>query len=413
MTLPPFFRYRSGRLFLEGADLEALAAEHGTPLYAYSASAMREAYRSLEGAFRGLPHRVLYALKANSNLSVCRLFAGLGAGAEVVSGGELERALTAGFKDIVFSGVGKTPEEIREGLKAGLLLFNAESEEELEVLAEEAGRLRKRAPVSLRVNPDIDPGTHRHITTGRAENKFGLPLGRALAAYRRARALKWLEPLGVHAHLGSQITSPEPYRRSLSTLLRLASALAGEGLELRYVDVGGGLGVRYRDETPLDPRRLAAALRPAWGKRKAVLLLEPGRFLTAAAGVLLSRVLYRKEGVRRRFVVLDAGMNDLLRPALYEAWHPIVTARRRAGPEGPVDVVGPVCETADTFARGRVLPWPRRGDVWAILMAGAYGFSMGSQYNSRPRPAEVLIDGAGVSVARKREGRRELTRLET
>lgn len=413
MDLPPGLAYKGGRLFMEGVDLDALARRLGTPAYAYSETAMREAYAELDGAFAAVPHRVLYALKANPNLSVCRLFAGLGAGAEVVSGGELDLARRAGFSEVVFSGVGKTPEELREGLKAGVLLFNVESEEELEALEEQASRLRRPAPVSIRVNPDIDPHTHRHITTGKAENKFGLPLERARAAYRRLAGRRWARALGVHAHLGSQIASVEPYRRSLKLLLGLADELARGGTRLRYVDVGGGIGVRYKDEPELRPAALARALAGPLAGRSCVLLLEPGRFLTARAGVLLARVLYRKLGRTRRFVVLDAGMNDLLRPALYDAHHPIVPARLSRARRGPVDVVGPVCETADTFARGRVLPWPEPDDVWALLLAGAYGFSMSSRYNSRPRPPEALVRGGKVRLVRRRENRAELARLET
>lgn len=396
------------------AVLRAAARRFGTPLYVYSADAVRRRVADFEAAFSALPHLVCYALKANPSAALCRLIAREGAGADVVSGGELWRALRAGFppRRIVFSGVGKTEAEIAAGLRAGILLFNAESEEEIGVMERVARRLKRRLPLSIRVNPDIDPGTHPHITTGKAENKFGIPLHSVPWVFLRAARSKAFDLVGTHIHLGSQIHSPEPYRRALRLLLELTHSLKAHGVRLRYVDIGGGWGVP-EDGSPSQPIHvLARALEPMLRGTPLTLVLEPGRSIVAGAGVLLTRVLYRKQSGRKRFVVVDAAMNDLIRPTLYGAKHPILALDGGRRPRLKADVVGPVCESGDFLAQDTVVDWPRPGDLYAVLNAGAYGFSMSSQYNSRPRAAEVLADGPRLTLIRKRETFQDLVRNE-
>jgi len=394
--------------------LAALARRYGTPLYVYDAAVVRARYRALRGAFTR-PVLVCYALKANSSGAVASVLAREGAGADIVSGGELVRALRAGFRParVVFSGVGKTEEEMAAGLRAGVKAFNVESSEELDALSRVAGRLKKRAPVSIRLNPDINAKTHPHITTGRAENKFGVETKEALALYRRAAQDRRLRVTGLQCHIGSQITSLEPYRRSAKAVAALAASLKDQGIPLDFVDLGGGLGITYKDETPLDPRALVKTLEAAFALQPELeLLVEPGRYLVADAGLLLTKVLYRKQTSKRRFVIVDGAMTDLPRPALYDAWHPVEAVSPRRGKKTMADVVGPVCESGDFLARRRPLPPLERGDLLAVLKAGAYGFAMSSQYNSRPRAAEVLVDGGKARLARRRETYADLTRGE-
>lgn len=394
--------------------LAALARRYGTPLYVYDAAVVRARYRALRGAFTR-PVLVCYALKANSSKAVAAVLAREGAGADIVSGGELVRALAAGFAParVVFSGVGKTEAEMAAGLRAGVKAFNVESSEELDALARVAGRLKKKAPVSIRLNPDINAGTHPHITTGRAENKFGVETKEALALYRRAARDRRLRVTGLQCHIGSQITSLEPYRRSAKAVASLAASLKASGIPLDFVDLGGGLGITYKDETPLDPRALVKTLEAAFARQPELeLLVEPGRYLVADAGLLLTKVLYRKLTSKRRFVIVDGAMTDLPRPALYDAWHPVEAVSPRRGKKTMADVVGPVCESGDFLARRRPLPPLERGDLLAVLKAGAYGFAMSSQYNSRPRAAEVLVDGGKARLARRRETYADLTRGE-
>lgn len=394
--------------------LAALARRYGTPLYVYDAAVVRDRYRALRRAFTR-PALVCYALKANSSRAVASVLAREGAGADIVSGGELGRALRAGFRPsrVVFSGVGKTEEEMAAGLRARVKAFNVESSEELDALARVAGRLKKRAPVSVRLNPDIHARTHPHITTGRAENKFGVETAEALALYRRASRDPRLRVAGLQCHIGSQITSLAPYRRAAAAVARLAAALKAQGVPLDFADLGGGLGITYENETPLDPRALVRTLEAAFaGQPELELLVEPGRYLVADAGLLLTKVLYRKVTSKRRFVIVDAAMTDLPRPALYDAWHPLRVVAPRKGKKTMADVVGPVCESGDFLARQRPLPPLERGDLLAVLKAGAYGFAMSSQYNSRPRAAEVLVDGGKTRLARRRETYRDLTRGE-
>lgn len=399
---------------MKPALLRAAAARWGTPLFVYSAAGILERLEALRGAF-SRPVLVCYAMKANSNGAVLAALAKAGAGADIVSGGELRRALKAGFPAgrVVFSGVGKTEEEMELALRAGVLAFNVESAEELDALARVAGRLKRRAPVSVRLNPDVNAKTHPHITTGRAENKFGVEAREARALLRRACADPRLRAVGLQCHIGSQITDLGPYRRAARAVAALVKALERDGVSLDFADMGGGLGVTYKDETPIDPRRFAKVLEDAFsGLPRLRLLVEPGRYLVADSGVLLTRVLYRKKTSKRRFVIVDGAMTDLPRPALYGAWHPVWPVTPRKGKKTLADVVGPVCETGDFLARQRPLPPLRRGDLLAVGKAGAYGFAMSSQYNSRPRAAEVLVEGGKARLVRRRETMEELTRAE-
>jgi diaminopimelate decarboxylase len=401
-------------LAVGGAPAERLARRFGTPLYAYDADRVRARLAAFRAAFRGRGLLVCYALKANPLGALARLLAREGAGCDVVSGGELARALAAGFPPgrVVFSGVAKTDAELAAGLRAGLLAFNVESADELGALERAARRLRKPARFAVRVTPGVRAGGHAHIATGSADTKFGVEPREALELCRRSRRSRFLRLTGLQCHVGSQILSTGPYRSALRALLSLAGTLAGEGRALETLDLGGGMGIGYDGGPDFDPAALAAALAPALRGRRERLVLEPGRWLVGPTGTLLTRVVRLKETSRRRFVVVDAGMNDLLRPALYGARHRVVAASPRKGRAEAADVVGPVCETADTLARAARLADPRPGDLLAVLDAGAYGSSMGSQYNSRPRPAEVLVSRGRASLARRRETLADLVRHE-
>lgn len=409
------FAYRRNTLHAEGVSLARIAREVGTPTYVYSAATLERHYAVMDEAFAFRPHLLCYSVKANSTLGLLSLLARKGSGFDIVSAGELVRTLRAGADParIVFSGVGKTEEEIAAALEAGLLLFNVESEDELLAIARVARRKRRRAPVALRVNPDVDARTHPYIATGLKESKFGIPLSRAAALYRRERKNRSLAFLGVDCHIGSQMTQVAPLREALTRVARLFRTLCAEGIPLRYLDAGGGLGITYREETPPSPREYATAVGAALGDVSATLILEPGRVLVGNAGLLLSKVLYTKRTQDRRFVVVDAGMNDLIRPALYGAHHEILpVGRRRLRGAAVADLVGPVCESSDAFARARRLPALASGDLVAVMSAGAYGMSMASNYNSRPRPAEVLVQGRHYDVIRSRETHEDLMRGE-
>lgn len=401
------FAYHDGQLACEGVPLRALADAVGTPTYVYSRAALLDGFQAWEQAFRDVPHVICYAVKANANLGVLSVLARAGAGADIVSGGELFRALRAGVppRKIVFSGVGKTREELREALKAEILMFNVESEGELRVLDEVARELGVRAPVAVRVNPDVDPQTHPYIATGLRTSKFGIPMDQAPAVYAEAAAAPGLEVVGIQMHIGSQLTDTAPVADAVARLAALVKRLRERGLALRVVDVGGGLGIRYRDETPPTPAAYAHAVVLALRELDVTVVCEPGRSIVGPAGVLLTRVLYRKDGGAKRFVVVDAAMNDLLRPTLYQAYHEIrpVDRARLEGPIETVDVVGPVCESGDFLARDRALPRAEEGDLLAVMTAGAYGFAMASNYNARPRAAEVLVDGPRYTIVRRRE----------
>ncbi|MCL4800710.1 MAG: diaminopimelate decarboxylase [Burkholderiales bacterium] len=407
------FAYRDGVLHAESVPLADVAAQVGTPCYVYSRAALEDAYRAFEAALGGREHLVCYAMKANSNLAVLDLFARLGAGFDIVSAGELARALAAGGRPerIVFSGVGKTEAEIGTALASGILCFNVESAAELARIARIAAATGRRAPVSLRVNPDVDPRTHPYISTGLKENKFGVAYGDALALYRQAAAAPSLEVIGLGFHIGSQLAEVAPFVDALDRLLALADALEREGIRLRHVDIGGGLGIRYRDEHPPAVADYLGAMLARLAGRPYRLLLEPGRALVGNAGLLLTRVEYLKPGAPRSFAIVDAAMNDLMRPSLYDAWHDILPVVRRAAPAGRYEVVGPVCETGDFLGRDRDLAIAE-GDLLAVMSAGAYGMSMSSNYNSRPRAAEVVVDGAVVHVVRTRESVESLFALE-
>jgi len=412
MSLPgaPWLERRAGRLLLEGHDLEALARRHGTPLYVYSRAAMLGALAPWQRALAGRPHLLCYAMKANPSLAVLQTFARAGCGFDIVSGGELARVLAAGGDAgrVVFSGVGKTRAEMRQALAAGVKCFNVESTSELQVLSEEAVALGRVAPVSLRVNPDVDARTHPYISTGLKDNKFGIAHGQALAVYREAAALPGLRVTGIDCHIGSQITELAPFLDALDRVLDLVEALQAQGIALQHLDLGGGLGITYTDEQPPGADALVAAVLQrlhARGHGQRELLFEPGRSLVGNAGVLLTEVLYLKPAAEpggRSFCVVDAAMNDLMRPALYEAWMAIQPCVQRAGPPLRCDVVGPVCESGDWLGRDRALA-ACAGDVLAVLSAGAYGMSMASNYNSRPRPAELLLAADEVHVVRERE----------
>ena len=393
-----------GRLHLEGVALDTLAERFGTPLYVYSRQALESAYQAYAEAFAATPHLVCYAVKANSSLAILNVFARLGAGFDIVSGGELARVLAAGGdpRKVVFSGVGKTADEMRAALEAGILCFNVESVSELHRLNRVAGELGQVAPVSFRVNPDVDPKTHPYISTGLKENKFGVPIADAHELYRLAASLPNLEVTGIDCHIGSQLTNLSPLADAADRVLALVDSLAAEGISLHHIDLGGGVGIRYRDETPPDLAAYGRTLAARFAGRSERLLLEPGRSLVGNAGLLLTRVEYLKPGADKNFAVVDAAMNDLMRPALYEAYHGIVAVDERQGPTRRYDIVGPICETGDFLGFARDLAI-EEGDLLALLSAGAYGMSMASNYNSRPRAAEILIDKNKISLIRERE----------
>ncbi|CAD5375830.1 Diaminopimelate decarboxylase [Pseudomonas sp. OF001] len=403
------FDYRDGQLFAEGAALSAIAERFGTPTYVYSRAHIEAQYRAYADALAGMEHLVCFAVKANSNLGVLNVLARLGAGFDIVSRGELERVLAAGGEPgkIVFSGVGKSRDDMRRALEVGVHCFNVESDVELERLQEVAAELGVRAPVSLRVNPDVDAQTHPYISTGLKENKFGIAIDAAEAVYVRAAELPNLEVVGVDCHIGSQLTQLEPFLDALERLLALVDRLAERGITIRHLDLGGGLGVRYRDEEPPLAGDYIKAVRERLAGRELALVFEPGRSIVANAGVLLTRVEYLKHTEHKDFAVIDAAMNDLIRPALYQAWMDIVAVQPRSGEARRYDLVGPICETGDFLGKDRELVLAE-GDLLAVRSAGAYGFVMSSNYNTRGRAAEVLVDGEQVHLVRRRETLEEL-----
>jgi diaminopimelate decarboxylase len=401
------FTYRHHELCCESVPLRTIAEAVGTPSYVYSKAAIVESFQAYDRAFAAVPHLICYAIKANANLAVLATLAREGAGADIVSGGELFRALRAGIPaaKIIFSGVGKTRDEMRDALKAEICMFNVESESELDTLDQVARAMGVRAPVALRVNPDVDPHTHKYISTGLRTSKFGIPYERALAVYERAATMPGIEVVGAQMHIGSQLTTTSPFADAAGRVVALAKMLRERGIDLRMIDVGGGLGIRYRDETPPTHEQYATVLVPILRELGATLLLEPGRSIVGNAGALLTRVLYRKDTPAKKFVVIDAAMNDLIRPSFYDAYHevrPVDEARGQA-PHEKADVVGPVCESGDFLARDRELPRLEENDLLALMSAGAYGFAMASNYNARPRAAEVLVDGSRYTIVRRRE----------
>src|SRR5262245_25133283 len=401
------FAYHGSEFYCEEVPLAKIAQDVGTPCYVYSRRMLVDGYRGLDQAFAGLSHLICYAMKANSNLAILRVFIDEGGGLDIVSGGELFRALRAGAapQRIVFAGVGKSAEEIETALQADILLFNVESPQELAALQAVAAKLGKCARVAVRVNPDVDPKTHPYISTGLRQSKFGVPIQEAMDLYRRMRELHHIDPVGVHAHIGSQITQVAPFEESLAKLVPLVNRLRQDGFNIQYLDIGGGIGIRYKDEGPPAPAEYANTLRPLLGTLACTVLMEPGRFLVGNAGSLVTRLLYDKANQDKKFLVVDGGMNDLIRPSLYDAYHTIVPVVQRANghPEVTLDVVGPICESGDFLARDRTLPACQPGDLLAVLSAGAYGFAMASNYNARPRVPEVLVNGDRFAVVRARE----------
>ena len=408
------FQERNGELYAEGVPLSAVAERVGTPCYVYSLATLRRHFRVFDEAFESIPHLVCFSVKSNSNLAVLRTFAREGSGFDIVSGGELFRALKAGADPgkIVFSGVGKTAGEIRYALAAGILMLNVESPGELDAINSVAGQLGAKARVALRVNPDVDPKTHPYISTGLKKSKFGIDIQRSLEDYRRARSLPHIEVVGVDCHIGSQLTTVPPFVDALERIHDLVVRLQAENFQIRYLDMGGGLGITYNDEKPPEPRHYAGALTEGLRDLDVTLLLEPGRVIVGNAGILLTRVLYLKSTNEKNFVVVDGGMNDLIRPALYGSYQAVQPVRPRNGTRFTADVVGPVCESGDFFAKDRDLPAIEPGDLLAVMSAGAYGFVMASNYNTRPRPPEVLVDGEQLHIVRARETLEDLVRGE-
>ena len=411
------FEYRQGELCCEQVPISQIAKQVGTPCYIYSHATLVRHFRVYDSAFKSIPHLIAFAMKANSNLAILRLMMKEGSGVDIVSGGELFRALKAGVapSKIVFAGVGKSAEEIRDALKAGILMFNIESSAEMHALNDVAASIGKVAPVALRINPDIDPKTHPYISTGLKKSKFGIAADRALEEFRMASTLRHIQVVGVHAHIGSQLTEVTPFVESLKKVLALVDTLNAQGIHIQYLNIGGGLGITYSDEKPPLPQELADALSPLVKGLDLTLVMEPGRVIVGNAGILLTKALYEKIGESKRFVIVDAAMNDLIRPSLYSAYHDIrpVSEALLHRPKHSVDVVGPVCESGDFLAKDRALPEVKPGDLLAVMSAGAYGFVMASNYNSRPRVPEVLVKDGEVHVIRTRESYDDLVRGET
>lgn len=400
-----YFSYKNDELFCESIPVRVIAEAVGTPFYLYSHATLTSNFIAMDRAFGGIPHRTCFSVKSCSNVAILRIFARLGGGVDIVSGGELFRSLRAGVdpKRIVYSGVGKTDAEMRYALKSGILLFNVESTEELERLNKVAAVAGLKAPVSFRVNPDIDPKTHPYISTGLAINKFGIDIEEAFAVCGKAATMPHVEVLGISCHIGSQITELSPFVESLRRLKSFVKRLAASKIPISYLDIGGGLGIKYDAEEPPLPWQYAAAIKNEWQDLGCSLLIEPGRVIVGNAAILVTRVLYTKETRTKNFVVVDAGMNDLARPSLYDAFHAVQPVVRRDDRTQVADLVGPICESGDFLARDREMPVFASGDMVAVMSAGAYGFSMSSNYNSRPRVAEVLVKDENFHVIRKRE----------
>jgi diaminopimelate decarboxylase len=404
------FHYVDDALWCEEVPVAEIARKAGTPFYLYSYRTLLNHYRTFDSAFAQIPHLVCFSVKSNSNISILRIFAREGGGADIVSGGELYRALKAGVapERIVYSGVGKRVDEIEFALGSGILMFNVESSQELEQIDACAGRMRKRAGIAIRINPNVDPMTHPHISTGLKQNKFGIDIESSIREYRRARGLKNIDVIGVDCHIGSQLTDISPFIDALSRLKELIRLLRAEGFRVRYLDIGGGLGITYNEEIPPHPEEYARAVIQSARDLGCTFILEPGRVITGNAGILVSSVLYTKSNNEKNFVIVDAGMNDLIRPSLYSSYH-FIQPVLRSGREATVaDIVGPICESGDFFAKGRMVPKLERGDLIAIMSAGAYGFAMSSNYNARPRVAEVLVRDRKFHVIRRREEYKDL-----
>ena len=411
-----FFEFKNGSLYAEELPVADLAAEYGTPLYIYSSATLTRHYKAFDSAFKTIPHLICYSAKSNSNINILKFLGNLGCGLDIVSGGELYRGLAAGInpRRIVYSGVGKQNFELKEALRAGILMFNVESEQELEILNTLALEAGSKARISLRVNPDVAPQTHPYISTGLRNNKFGLPPEQALKAYLRAAAMTGIEIAGLDCHVGSQMTSLGPFQEMFSKILTFADKLKENGIDLQYLDIGGGLGITYNDEIPPLPEDLGQLMREGLNKRGLTLILEPGRSIVGNAGILAAKVIYTKKTPTKNFIITDAGMNDLLRPSLYAAYHKIAEVMPRTEPliNTEWDIVGPICESGDFLGKDRRLGLVAPGDLLAVFSAGAYGFSMSSQYNSRPRAAEVLVNASSAKLIRRRENYEDLLALE-
>ncbi len=410
------FEYRQGEFYCEQVPVSRIAKEVGTPCYIYSHATLIRHFHAYDGAFKNIPHIVAFAMKANSNLAILRVMAKEGSGVDIVSGGELFRALQAGVPPdkIVFAGVGKDAGEIAEALKAGILMFNVESSAEIRAINDVAASIGKKARIALRINPDVDPKTHPYISTGMKKSKFGIAADRALEEYKMAAALSHIDVVGVHAHIGSQLTEVTPFVDSLKKVVGLIGTLKSQGINIRYLNIGGGLGITYSEEKPPLPQDLSDAISPIIADLGLTLVMEPGRVIVGNAGILVTKALYLKEGEAKNFVIVDAAMNDLIRPSLYGAYHEIKPVNEEAGRRAKqqVDIVGPVCESGDFLAKDRLLAAVKPGELMAVMSAGAYGFVMASNYNSRPRVPEVLVKGSEIHVIRERETYEDLVKGE-
>ncbi|MDX9703728.1 MAG: diaminopimelate decarboxylase [Candidatus Auribacterota bacterium] len=409
------FIYENNTLFCEGVAIDKIAEKEKTPLYIYSEKALIENFNSLDNAFADVPHVICYSVKCNSNISILKLLARAGAGFDIVSGGELFRVIQAGGDPgkVVYAGVGKTQDEIVYALKSDIHLFTVESVGELDRINDLANRMGKKARIAIRVNPDVDPKTHTYISTGKKENKFGLDIETAREIYKHASGLPSVKPVGIQMHIGSQITQTQPFKNALDKLIPLIGQLRSDGIELEYVDIGGGLGIVYKDEKPMTAQEFADVVVPMVKPLGLTLIIEPGRFIAGNAGILVTKVEYIKKSGEKTFVIVDAAMNDLMRPALYSAYHNILPVKRQNDrPTKPVDIVGPVCESGDFFAQDRVIALPAQDDLLAVMSAGAYGFTMTSNYNCRVRPPEILVNGTSYSQIRRRETWEDLVRQE-
>jgi len=409
------YNYKNGELYIEDVPLAQIAQDVGTPCYIYSYSALKDSFINYKEAFSEIETLICYSVKANSNLAILKSFSDLGSGYDIVSGGELLRVKKAGgdTSKVVFSGVGKTAEEMKAAIEAGILFFNVESEEELHLLNDIGVELGTKAPIALRVNPDIDPKTHPYISTGFKKSKFGIEVGRAVQVYKEANQMEGIDVVAIDAHIGSQIFDLTPFSDSVKKLVSLADDLIEAGINIRYIDIGGGLGISYeKNEKPPRHSEYADVIISQMKDKPYSLVLEPGRSLMGNAGVMVTKVLYLKEGTAKKFVIVDAAMNDLIRPAFYESYHEILTVRENSKNAGVVDVVGPICESGDFLAQDRELPEVSGGDLLAVLSAGAYGFVMSSNYNTRPRAPEVLVKDGDYSIVRERETYDDLLKLE-
>ncbi len=410
------FEYHHGELYCEQVPVSRIAKELGTPCYIYSHATLVRHFHAYDSAFKSIPHVIAFAMKANSNLAILRLMAKEGSGVDIVSGGELFRALKAGVpaSKIVFAGVGKAPEEIRDALKADILMFNVESPAELHAINQVAAEVGRKARIALRINPDIDPKTHPYISTGLKKSKFGIAAERAVEDFVLAASMSHIEVVGVHAHIGSQLTDVTPFTEALKKIVSLIETLKGRGLNISYLNIGGGLGITYSDEKPPLPQDLSNAILPLMQDLKVTLVMEPGRVIVGNAGILVTKAMYLKEGETKSFVIVDAAMNDLIRPSLYDAYHEVRPVNEEAGRRAKqtVDIVGPVCESGDFLAKDRSLPVVKPGELLAVMSAGAYGFVMASNYNSRPRVPEVLVRNGEFHVIRERERYEDLVKGE-